>query len=250
MAARMTVLVEQFRPDPGTSAPLYLQLVERIAAAVDTGLLRHGQVLPAERQMCETLAVSRVTLRKALEVLTARGLIVSRQGSGNFVSKQVTQPLTRLTGFSDDMQARGWEPGQRVLSRGVHEADPEEALSLVLPPGELVVRLVRLRLADGVPLALEHAAVPSRYLPDLDAIGGSLYAALAVRDLLPVRAVQHLRAAAAGPSDAGHLGIEVGSPVMHTVRHSFLPDDRPIEFTRSVYRGDKYDFVAEMRAGA
>ena len=76
------------------------------------------------------------------------------------MSKQVTQPLTRLTGFSDDMQARGWEPGQRVLARGVHEADPEEALSLVLPPGELVVRLVRLRLADGVPLALEHAAVP------------------------------------------------------------------------------------------
>ena len=243
----MTLLLEQFRPDPGAATPLYLQLVERIAAAVETGHLGFGQALPPERQLSGALDVSRVTLRKAIEVLTARGLIESRQGSGNFISKRVIQPLTKLSGFSDDMRARGWQPDQRLLSAGVHEADAEELAALRLQAGELVTRLVRLRLADGMPLALERASVPTRYLPSADAVGPSLYATLAADNVLPVRAVQYLRAAAAEPAEAAHLGIEVGSPVMHTVRQGFLADNRPVEFTRSVYRGDRYDFVAELR---
>ena len=72
---------------------------------------------------------------------------------------------------------------------------------------------------------------------------------LAARGLEPVRALQHLRAAAVGPVDAAPLGIPPGSPVMATVRYGYLADGRPVEFTRSVYRGDRYDFVAEMRRG-
>ena len=72
---------------------------------------------------------------------------------------------------------------------------------------------------------------------------------LRARGLEPVRALQHLRAAAVGPEDARHLGIPTGSPVMATVRYGYLADGRPVEFTRSVYRGDRYDFVAEMRRG-
>jgi len=242
----MDLLIEEFRPDPDAAVPLYLQLVERIAAAIDAGHLQEGQVLPPERQLSEALQVSRITLRKAIEVLTSRNLIVSRQGSGNFVSKQVLQPLTKLSGFSEDMRTRGWSPGERLLSRSVQGPDVDEATALRLAPGETVVRLVRLRLADGIPLALERASLPARFLPNPAMIGPSLYATLAVHDLLPVRAVQHLRAAAASAADAKHLGIEPGSPVLHTVRHSFLSDGWPIEFTRSVYRGDKYDFVTEM----
>ena len=77
----------------------------------------------------------------------------------------------------------------------------------------------------------------------------SLYAVLRLRGLEPVRALQHLRAAAVNAEDARLLGIPAGSPVMATVRHGYLADGRPVEFTRSVYRGDRYDFVAEMRRG-
>lgn len=243
----MTVTVGSIRPDPRARSPLYLQLVQRIATSIELGQWPGGGVLPGERQLCEELQVSRTTLRKAIQVLTERGLIVSRQGSGNYVAQQVMQGLTQLTSFSDDMRARGWEPGARVLSAGIHAADALEAAALRLNAEDRVLRLVRLRMADGVPLALERATVSTEYLPDPAVVGCSLYAALQDRGLRPVRAVQHLRAAAALPADAEHLGIEVGMPVMHTVRSSFLADDRPIEFTRSVYRGDRYDFVADLR---
>ena len=243
----MTVTIGSIRPDPRSRSPLYLQLVQRIATSIELGQWPGGGILPGERHLCEELQVSRTTLRKAIQVLAERGLIVSRQGSGKYVSQQVTLGLTQLTGFSDDMRARGWEPGARVLSAAIHPADAHEAAALRLVAGDRVLRLVRLRMADGVPLALECASVSTRFLPDETAVGSSLYAALEARGFKPVRAVQHLRAAAALPPDAEHLGIEAGTPVMHTVRCGFLADDRPIEFTRSVYRGDRYEFVADLR---
>jgi GntR family transcriptional regulator len=147
------------------------------------------------------------------------------------------------------MRARGREPGFVWLERGVAAPSPEEVLALGLTGGERVARLVRVRLADGEPLAVERAAVAARHLPDPAAVRGSLYAALRARGLEPVRALQHLRAAAVGAADAARLRVPPGSPVMATVRHGYLADGRPVELTRSVYRGDRYDFVAEMRRG-
>ena len=216
--------------------------------AITGGHLHEGAVLPSERLLSERLEVSRTTVRKALDELIARGLVTSRQGSGNFVAcARLEQPLARLSSFSEDMAARGRRPGFVWLARGVFTPSPEEIIALALGSGERVARFVRVRLADELPLAVERAAIASRDLPDAGAVGTSLYAALRARGLEPVRALQHLRAAAAGAEDAGHLGIPPGSPVMATVRHGYLADGRPVEFTRSVYRGDRYDFVAEMR---
>ena len=94
-------MLDELRPDPQGSAPLYLQLVERIAAAIACGRLRDGDALPPERVLCEQLAISRTTVRKALDELTARGLVESRHGSGNFVSTRLGQALARLSRFSE-----------------------------------------------------------------------------------------------------------------------------------------------------
>jgi GntR family transcriptional regulator len=107
--------------------------------------------------------------------------------------------------------------------------------------------LTRVRLADGEPLALEHVASPTRILPDPAEVGDSLYAALQARDAVPVRALQRLRAAVASAADAEHLGVQAGSAIMATVRYGYAADGTPVEFTRSPYRGDRYDFIAEMR---
>ena len=239
--------LDELRPDPHATSPLYLQLVERIVAAITCGHFRDGEALPAERVLSERLDVSRTTVRKALDELTARGLVTSRQGSGNFVAARLEQPLAGLSSFSEDMRARGRRPGFVWVERGVFGPSPEEVIALALSRGEQVSRFVRVRLADDEPLAVERAAIAARDLPNPAAVDGSLYAALQERGLEPVRALQHLRAAAVGPADAQHLGIPAGSAVMATVRYGYLADGRPVEFTRSVYRGDRYDFVAEMR---
>jgi GntR family transcriptional regulator len=242
--------LDELRPDPGATSPLYLQLAERLAAAIACGRLKEGAALPAERLLAQRLAVSRTTVRKALDELAGRGLVAPRHGSGTFVaSARLEQPLARLSSFSEDMRARGRAPGFAWVERGVAAPSPEEAVALGLTSGEQVARFVRVRLADGEPLAVERAAVAARHLPDPLAVGGSLYAALRARGLEPARALQRLRAAAAGAADAALLGVAPGDPVMATVRHGYLADGRPVEFTRSVYRGDRYDFVAEMRRG-
>ncbi len=241
--------LDELRPDPAGTAPLYLQIVERIAAAITCGRLKDGEALPPERALSERLEVSRTTVRKALDELTARGLVTSRHGSGNFVAARLEQPLARLSSFSEDMRARGRRPGFVWVERGVFDPSPEELIALGLTSGEQVSRFVRVRLADDEPLALERATIAARYLPEPATVEDSLYTALRERGLEPVRALQHLRAVAVGAADAEHLGIPAGSPVMATVRYGYLGDGRPVEFTRSIYRGDRYDFVAEMRRG-
>ena len=242
--------LDELRVDAGTTAPLYLQLVERVADAIARGRLKDGDALPPERLLAEGLGVSRTTVRKALDELAARNLVRSWHGSGTFVATaRLEQPLARLSSFSEDMRARGREPGFVWLERALAVPSPEEVIALSLAAGERVARFVRLRTADGEPLAVERAVIPARYLPEPAEVQESLYATLRARGVEPVRALQHLRAAAADPADAARLGVPPGSPVMATVRHGYLADGRPVEFTRSVHRGDRYDFVAEMRRG-
>jgi GntR family transcriptional regulator len=106
--------------------------------------------------------------------------------------------------------------------------------------------LHRLRRANGKPLAIERASLPHRLLPDPESIETSLYAALAGRGLKPVRALQRLHAMALSKTDAELLEVPEGSPALFTERVAYLADNRVIEFTRSHYRGDSYDFVAQL----
>lgn len=234
--------------DSRSATPLYLQLEGSLRDAIAGGNWKAGEALPPERELAEKYGVSRITLRKALERLEAAGLLMRRQGSGTYVSPRVEQPLSSLTGFSEDMRARGLEPRSHWLKRGLFVATPEEVLALSLSPGERVARLERIRLAQGEPMALERASLASRYLPYPERVKESLYALLESLGLRPVRALQRLRAVAAGKHEAELLGLEQGQPVLYIERISYLGDGSVLEFVRSYYRGDRYDFVAEMRS--
>jgi GntR family transcriptional regulator len=230
-------------------APLYLRLQRRIRGAIHSGDLKPLDALPGERDLAEAFGISRVTVRKALAGLVQSGMLRQRQGSGTFVApapRKVEQPLSRLTSFSEDMQRRGLEPTARWLGREVSLASPREAMRLMLSPSERVSRLRRLRLAGGVPMAIELATVPVRYLPDPHVVEHSLYATLEARGVRPVRALQRLSAANLAAEDAGLLGVEPGSAALAIERISFLASHQPVEFTQSWYRGDAYDFVAEL----
>ena len=125
---------------------------------------------------------------------------------------------------------------------------PEEALALGLSPGSPVYRLSRIRYANGESMAIEHATVPRDSLESLESVADSLYDALG--DARPVRVLQRLRAVLFTPEQAELLGIEEGCAGLEIERRGFAADGRTVEFTKSYYRGDAYDFVAELSVGA
>lgn len=230
--------------------PLYLRLRRWIDVAIARGDLRPGDALPSERELAFRVNVSRVTVRKALQQLVREGVLVQRHGSGTFVAprtRRVEQSLSQLTSFAEDMARRGIDVRSDWLDRGLYYASPEETVVLGLSPGERVARLARLRWSDGKPLAIERASLGAEILPDPEAVGASLYAHLGQGGNRPVRAIQRIRAASIAGADAGLLDLAEGAAVLHIERTSYLASGRVIEFTRSVYRGDTYDFVAELR---
>jgi GntR family transcriptional regulator len=239
-----TMTVAKYDP-----TPLYIRVQERIRASVAAGNLKPLEALPGERDIAGAFNVSRVTVRKAIAGLVEQGLLTQRQGSGTFVAaapQRLEQPLSRLTSFTEDMRLRGMEASVRWLTKTLTLASPDEAMRLSLSPSDQVCRLRRLRLANNVPMAIECAVVPVRYLPDPELVTTSLYDVLEARGALPVRALQRLRAANLSAEDAGLLEVATGSAALAIDRLSYLDSGAPVEFTQSHYRGDAYDFVAEL----
>lgn len=248
MTAAQRVFTSKRFGSEGT-APLYLRVKKLVQDAVEQGELKAGDAIPSERDAANLLDISRVTVRKAFTELVRDGVLLQRRGSGTFVrgaGNRIEQPLSRLTSFSEDMRLRGLKTEADWLDRSSGLPTPEEALKLSISPSELVCRYHRLRRAGGSPLAIELAVIPHRFLDDPQAVGASLYDALDQRGCRPVRALQRLHATALTATDAKLLDVPTGSAALFIERISYLPDGRTVEYTRSFYRGDTYDFVAEL----
>ncbi len=246
----MTSLAQILRPlDPNNSQPLYQQLQRALREAIEKRILGPDDALPAERQLATDLAVSRITVRKAIDGLVEEGLLVRRQGSGNFVSARIEKNFAKLTSFSEDMRARGRTPHSVWLKKSEGTVTPEEALTLQLSPGAPVYRFHRLRYADDAPMALEFATIVASCLASLDAVDNSLYEALEQAGNRPARALQRLRALLLNAEQAKLLNAREGDAGLLVERVGFLRDGRAVEFCQSYYRGDTYDFVAELSSG-
>ena len=236
--------------DEQSRAPLYQQLRRALRDAIADSRLSPKEALPPERELAEDLGVSRITVRKALEALVEEGMLNRRQGAGTFVAAReearVEKSFSKLSSFSEDMISRGRRPESVWLSKAAGAVTPEESLTLGLSPGTPVYRFNRIRYADGEPMALEYSTVPGFCLPAESAVDESLYEALERHDARPVRALQRLRAVLFLGEKAKLLGVPEGSPGLLIERRGFLRDGRPVEITQSYYRGDAYDFVAEL----
>ncbi|MGD1957076.1 MAG: GntR family transcriptional regulator [Sphingomonadales bacterium] len=230
-----------------SNTPLYIQIANTLRQQIKDGKVATGDALPSERDLCSLTGASRVTIRKAVDQLIAEGILFRRQGSGTFVADRIEVPGAFLSGFSDDARARGQAPGCIWLMRSYANPTEEEAAILGVKPVAKVARLGRVRLAEGEPLAIEHAIVPADLLPPLEEIGDSLYAALERTGNRPVEGQQKVRASLATPTEAGLLSIRENSEVLRIERTTRNAQSRVIELTRSAYRGDRYDFVSELR---
>ncbi len=236
--------------DTRAHTPIYLQVSQELQRWLKSDEALSGTALPSERDLALQLGVSRVTVRQALSLLTAQGLLERRRGSGTFIlPKRIEHPLGTLTSFSEDMRARGLTPGARILDFSLNQATPQEAMTLGLGATSRVYRIRRLRTADGAPLAVESSVLPEERVGALSAEGltdQSLYALLMLRKLLPVRALRHLRAVNADQAHAALLDVRPGAALLMTERVSWTAQGHPIEMASAHYRGDRYDFLMEL----
>lgn len=219
-----------------------LDLVEELAV---------GEAMPPERHLAVELGVARMTLRRAMDDLVAEGYLTRHQGRGTFVAKpKISQPLT-MTSFSEDMRRRGMEPDSRTLSMTITTAGARLGRRLETSPGEQILEVSRLRLADGEPMAIETLHVPSELVPGLtgdDLEGASFYDLLESRYAIVLTAgVQSIEPSVASEQESEVLGVPVLSPVFLFERVAREAGGRVVEFVVSVYRGDRYKLTTELR---
>jgi len=232
--------------------PRYYQLKEIMRERVQSDEWKPGDLIPSERELSEKYGISRMTARQAITDLVNEGLFYREQGKGTFVSqRKITQQLIRLTGFTEDIKARGQKPGTKVLSAQMFPADETTAEKLRIDPGTLIFRLQRLRLADDEPLAIELSQITFKgceRLLEEDLEQNSLYRLLETKYGIPLmEADQELEAGLAGNEEVQLLKISLGRPVLFTRRITYTERNQPIEYAKAVYCGNKYIFHTHLK---
>lgn len=243
----MTAPQHRDRLQRGSGVPLWRQLHQDLLRRLTAGEFESG--LPGEIELREEYSVSRHTVREALRPLREAGLVDSHRGrSTRVATTAIEQPLGSLYSLFREVEAQGLEQTSRVLALEVR-TDPDVADRLQLPPDEELVRLERVRLAGGEPLAHDQAWLPAslaRPLLDLDFTRAALYDELArTAGTRPTGGRERIRAVVASESEAALLGIDPGSACLDIERLGQVGDDPPIEYRRSVIRGDRYALLTE-----
>jgi GntR family transcriptional regulator len=235
--------------------PLYYQLAELLAAKIRHGELAPGQQLPAERDLSEQYAISRMTVRQALGCLVAEGILTARQGLGTFVAEpKLTANPVHLLSFTEEMLAKGAAPSSRVLEQRLVVPPQPVAAGLELGHRAQAVKIVRLRGSQDLPLLLETVHVPAGLCPGLE------YADLATQSLYALfehtyglkldRTRQALESAPANESEADLFGIAAGTPMILLRGITYLAGGRPAEHFQPIYRGDRFKFEFEGQRSA
>lgn len=233
------------------SAPLYAKVEAALAEEIATAILPAGGQLPPEDRLTERFAVSRPTVRKAIENLVARGLVEIRRGKGTFVTEpKITQELNELTGFVEDMVALGRHPTARLLDKRPVSASREVAQHLGVAPGTQVYRIERVRLADGVAMSFDETYLPfdiGEQIISNDLEAEPIFHLLENKYALPlVEARYQLEATTADDHVAQALGVEAGSPIFLIERTSYTEGRRPVDYEKLYYRGDLIRFSTRL----
>ncbi|HYS30113.1 MAG TPA: GntR family transcriptional regulator [Candidatus Limnocylindria bacterium] len=221
---------------------------ERVLDLIEA--LAIGQAIPSERLLSQELGVSRLTVRAAIDQLVRDGQLSRRHGAGTFVTEpKIAQPLT-LTSFTEDMRRRGMVPGSRTVDLTVTSAGARLARRLQVSPEERIVRVTRLRLADGETMALEVLHVPEALIPGLsktDLENHSFYALLEERYGIVIGSgTQTIEPTVTNEEESALLRVPLHSPAFLFERTTVAESGRTVEFVRSIYRGDRYRLVTEL----
>jgi GntR family transcriptional regulator len=241
----------RFRVDPGLPTPLYYQIRENLRELIRSEDLPEGALIPSERELSDIYGVNRLTVRQAITELVNEGLLDRRRGIGTFVANhKIAHPMPDLAGFSERMLRTGHKPGGKVLSLTTQHPARSVAQALKIPLDGYVVSVVRLRLVDDEPIMLETCALPADLVPGLraeDLDDQSLYRVLATRyGIQMVEAEEVLEPVSLTSYEAQILDTETGRPALLVEGIVFTNERKPVEFTKSLVRGDKARFYFRL----
>ncbi|MFD7888886.1 GntR family transcriptional regulator [Streptomyces albidoflavus] len=240
---------EPTSPVRATRVPKYYRLKRHLLDMTRT--LPPGTSVPPERTLAAEFDTSRTTVRQALQELVVEGRLERIQGKGTFVAKPKVSQALQLTSYTEDMRAQGLEPTSQLLEVGYITADDSLASLLEITAGGRVLRIERLRLASGEPMAIETTHLSAKRFPALRRSlvkYTSLYTALyEVYGVRPAEAEETIETSLATPREAALLATDVGLPMLMLSRHSRDESGAPVEWVRSVYRGDRYKFLARLK---
>jgi GntR family transcriptional regulator len=232
-------------------SPLYARVEGVLADEITDGNWKIGDQLPTEDSLISRFGVSRITIRRAIQNLVTRGLVEIRRGKGTFVAApKITQELTELSGFVEDMHAVGRKPTARVLGKEIVVAAATVASQLALTRGERVVRIRRLRLADGIPLSFDETFLPldiGEKIITNNLKVQPIFSLLERKYDVPlIEAEYKLDAVPAETEVAAALKVKERSPIFRIERTSYSTGGRPVDYERLHYRGDLVRFATRL----
>jgi len=234
--------VPTMRIDRSSPIPLYFQVTAQLEAAIDSGALSPGDRLPNEIDLAGSLGLSRPTMRRALEELVDKGLLVRKRGYGTEVANIRVHRRVELTSLYDDLDAAGQSPTTEVLKLDPARVNAAAAAAIGADASTPLVYVERLRLAEGRPLAVMHNWLPPTYadVSKEQLVGDGLYRILRSRGVQPQVAKQRITARSANQREARLLKIRRGQPLIAMQRTAYDADGQAIEFGDHVYRADGY----------
>lgn len=220
-------------------------------SSIADGTFPAGSRIPKEEDLIEKFAVSRTTIRQTIQNLIRRGLVEIKRGKGTFVAQpKITQELTELSGFVEDMETLGRRASARVLDKKLVPANEDVAQHLGLTVGTMVMRIQRVRLADEMPLSFDETYLPREIgekVVENDLESEPIFTLLEEKYSMPlIEAEYKLEATAADSVVARALGVSAGSPIFRIERTSFCEGHQPIDYEKLHYRGDHIRFVTRL----
>ncbi|MEZ4621475.1 MAG: GntR family transcriptional regulator [Caldilineaceae bacterium] len=238
--------------DKRSPIPLYYQLAEQLREQIEAGLLPAGTQLPPERELSEQVGISRMTARQAVAYLERAGVLEVKPGVGTFVAApKHTYDALHLLSFTAEIMRQGGKTSSQVLEQVITTPPIRVARGLQLLSDEPVVKLVRLRFAESMPLLQETIYIPTALCPDLvenDLQTQSLYALLEAHYALRLEHTrQMLEATVANEYEASLFGIALGSPMLLLEGITYAQNEQPVEYFKAIYRGDRVRFELESR---
>lgn len=227
------------------NTPLYVKFAETVKQAVRTGMLHQGNVLPGERELSQQTGVSRITVRKAMQMLDQEGVVIRAQGYGTQISNSFEYSLKEAKGFSQQVVLRGKKPDTLWVNKSVVKCSEEVAAQLKIPTDSDVFMLKRIRYVDSQPVSMEESYVPVALINDVDDIGLSLYDYFGSQNIFPHRTKSKVSARMPDADFQSHIKLEDSVPVLVIKQIAFDHRNIPIEYSINQCRSDMYVFVSE-----